>query len=478
MPGKKQGLGPSVSRPLEERPWRLLYGALLVLLDTTAASLAVFAVFPVATSGTHVGAAYFALVCSWPIFVALAGGYRARFAGVGLEESLRVLWAALGLLALFTAVAYFGQINVPRKVPIVVVGVALVGGLLTRTLSRRALYNLRSRARCIVRVLVVGDEAGIASFEEQASRDPQAGLRVVAVCTPPTSARPARIPALPIHTSWADLVSTVEAARVELVAFTSCPELDDATVRRLRWQLEGLPVAVAIVPEIREVAAHRMHIRHVSGLAMITVDQPPSRGLRRAVKHATDRIVALVLFVLLLPLMLAVACAISLTSDGPVLFRQTRVKRDGVLFECLKFRSMIVDADSQFAQVCGQNERPDGPHFKILQDPRVTRVGRFLRRYSLDEIPQLVNVITGSMSLVGPRPPLPREVANYTEDTRRRLLVKPGLTGLWQVSGRASLTWTESLRMELRYVENWSLRLDLLIVWKTASAVLRGTGAF
>ena len=211
---------------------------------------------------------------------------------------------------------------------------------------------------------------------------------------------------------------------------------------------------------------------------MITVDQPPRRGLRRAIKHATDRIVALVLLVLLLPLMLAVACAISLTSEGPVLFCQTRVKRDGVLFKCLKFRSMVMDADSRFAEVCGQNERPDGPHFKILHDPRVTRVGRFLRRYSLDELPQLLNVITGSMSLVGPRPPLPREVANYTEDTRRRLLVKPGLTGLWQVSGRASLTWTESLRMELRYVENWSLRLDLLIVWKTASAVLRGAGAF
>jgi exopolysaccharide biosynthesis polyprenyl glycosylphosphotransferase len=190
-----------------------------------------------------------------------------------------------------------------------------------------------------------------------------------------------------------------------------------------------------------------------------------------------DRVLAAVVFVLTLPLLLAIVLMIRLTSPGPALFRQTRIGRDGREFTLLKFRSMYADAEARRAALLARNERAEGLLFKIRDDPRVTPVGRWLRKFSLDELPQLINVLTGRMSLVGPRPPLPEEVALYQDDVRRRLLVKPGLTGLWQISGRSDLDWDESVRLDLRYVENWSFTLDLMILWKTMSTVARGRGA-
>jgi lipopolysaccharide/colanic/teichoic acid biosynthesis glycosyltransferase len=179
-----------------------------------------------------------------------------------------------------------------------------------------------------------------------------------------------------------------------------------------------------------------------------------------------------------LPLMSGLWLAVRLSSPGPAIFKQTRTGQDGREFTLLKFRSMYVDAEKRKAELEDRNERAEGLLFKIRDDPRVTPVGRFLRRYSLDELPQLINVVQGKMSLVGPRPPLPEEVALYQDDVRRRLLVKPGLTGLWQISGRSDLDWDESVRLDLRYVENWSFTLDLMILWKTMSTVVRGRGAY
>ncbi len=457
--------------------WRSVYGAVLALCDVVAATVVVLTLR--SGIGQHVPASYFAVVLLWPAIVWITGIYSTRFPGVGLEESARVGWAALTLLGVLTGTAYFADLGVPRSVPLLAAVPVLVVGLLTRSAARRVLFRLRARGHCLLRVVVVGDETSIASFQEQAAFDAQAGLEVAGACTLEGPARSARLSTgLVVLAGQADLRAAVESAGADLVAFTPCAGLDGPTIRRLTWQLEGLPVTVAVVPEIREVAASRLHARHISGLAVITVDQPAMRGPKRVVKNCIDWLGAFALLLALGPLMIVIALCVRATSEGPALFRQTRVKREGRTFTCLKFRSMHLDAESQFENVVLHNERPEGPHFKIAKDPRVTPLGRVLRRYSLDELPQLFNVLSGSMSLVGPRPPLPREVATYNEDTSRRLLVKPGLTGLWQVSGRASLTWTESLRMELRYVENWSLRLDLLILWKTAAAVLRGTGAY
>jgi exopolysaccharide biosynthesis polyprenyl glycosylphosphotransferase len=213
----------------------------------------------------------------------------------------------------------------------------------------------------------------------------------------------------------------------------------------------------------------------VTGLPLLHVEQPRFSGGRRIVKATFDRVVALTAIVLLAPVLIGIALAIRITTRGPALFRQQRIGRDGTPFTMYKFRSMVIDAEDLRDQL--DSER-DGPMFKVRADPRVTGVGRWLRRYSLDELPQLFNVLNGSMSLVGPRPPLPGEVATYDGDVHRRLLVRPGVTGLWQVSGRADLSWDESVRLDLRYVDNWSLAADLLILWKTGRAVLQGSGAY
>jgi exopolysaccharide biosynthesis polyprenyl glycosylphosphotransferase len=205
------------------------------------------------------------------------------------------------------------------------------------------------------------------------------------------------------------------------------------------------------------------------------VEHPELAGARQLVKNVFDRVVAGLLLVLIAPLLLGLALAVRVSSPGPALFRQTRVGRDGRVFTIVKFRTMRQDAERMKVELVSD---ADGVLFKVRDDPRVTALGALMRRHSLDELPQLINVLFGHMSLVGPRPPLPEEVAQYGDDVRRRLLVRPGLTGLWQVSGRSDLSWEESVRLDLRYVENWSLMLDLQILWKTWSAVARGQGAY
>jgi exopolysaccharide biosynthesis polyprenyl glycosylphosphotransferase len=226
-----------------------------------------------------------------------------------------------------------------------------------------------------------------------------------------------------------------------------------------------------------EVTGPRLHVSPVYGLTLLHVSQPTFTGGKWIFKAVLDRLSALLALLVLAPLLLAVAVAIKLEDGGPVLFRQQRVGKAGERFWMLKFRSMVVDAERWRAELDAANEGA-GPLFKMRRDPRVTRVGTFIRRYSLDELPQLINVLAGDMSLVGPRPPLPAEVERYGFDARRRLLVKPGLTGLWQVSGRSDLSWEETVQLDLRYVENWSLTMDAAIVWKTAGAVLGGRGAY
>jgi exopolysaccharide biosynthesis polyprenyl glycosylphosphotransferase len=231
-----------------------------------------------------------------------------------------------------------------------------------------------------------------------------------------------------------------------------------------------------LAPALTDVAGPRIHVQPVAGLPLLHVAQPEFSGPRRLVKNTFDAGVAAVAVVVLSPVLLAVAVAVKLTDRGPVLFRQIRVGRTGEEFNAYKFRSMVVDAERRLPELRGPNE--GAGLFKMRDDPRVTRIGRFLRRYSLDELPQLFNVLKGQMSLVGPRPPLPAEVAQYPNEMRRRLLVKPGITGLWQVSGRSDLSWDESVRFDLYYVENWSLTSDLIILWRTVRAVFRGTGAY
>jgi exopolysaccharide biosynthesis polyprenyl glycosylphosphotransferase len=282
---------------------------------------------------------------------------------------------------------------------------------------------------------------------------------------------------LPVFGTFDDITQAVDLAEADTVVVLSCPELDGAALRRLAWRLERDEVDLVVASALVDVAGARTTIRPFDGLPMLHVEHPRLHGGIRLVKDLVDRVASVLLLMLFGPVLLGVALCVRLTSRGPVLFRQVRVGRDGREFRIFKFRSMYVDAESRLAELRHLNEH-DGVLFKMRDDPRVTPIGRWLRRLSLDELPQLLNIVLGHMSLVGPRPPLPDEVALYEDHVRRRLLVKPGLTGLWQVSGRSDLTWEESVRLDLRYVENWSFALDLMILWKTGSAISRGRGAY
>jgi exopolysaccharide biosynthesis polyprenyl glycosylphosphotransferase len=248
-------------------------------------------------------------------------------------------------------------------------------------------------------------------------------------------------------------------------------------MRTLAWQLEAVDVDLVVAPAVVDVASPRLQIHPVGGLPLLHVGRPQYRGAGKIGKLSLDFLGSIVGLLVLWPLFLIMTVLIKLDSPGPVFYRAERVGRNGKSFAMLKFRSMIVGAQNLRSPLIVHNEG-SGPLFKMRNDPRVTRVGRWMRRLSIDELPQLINVLAGQMSLVGPRPPLPSEVATYTDDTHRRMLVKPGITGLWQVSGRSDLAWQESVRLDLFYVENWSLIQDLVILWRTFGPVFRGTGAY
>jgi exopolysaccharide biosynthesis polyprenyl glycosylphosphotransferase len=311
-------------------------------------------------------------------------------------------------------------------------------------------------------------------LSERLEKRPADGYRVVAVCRPRGDG-PGVSPADALDE--ADIMAAVNRHSVDVVAVASDPDLAGQSLRRLSWALEQHGVELIVSPGIIEVAGPRISIRPVAGLSLLHLERPSASAGPHLLKSIFDRVAAFFLLTLVLPLLVGIALAVKLGSRGPVLFKQRRVGRGNSTFTMLKFRTMVVDAEDRLAALAEQSEG-NTVLFKLRVDPRVTKVGTFLRRYSMDELPQLINVLRGEMSLVGPRPPLEQEVAMYAADDTRRMLVKPGLTGLWQVSGRSDLSWDDSVLLDLRYVDNWSMTLDLLILWKTLRAVLKGSGAY
>jgi exopolysaccharide biosynthesis polyprenyl glycosylphosphotransferase len=414
-------------------------------------------------------------------FLALSGAYEERFLAQGIEELKRVFNASVRFVAAVALVAYGAKLPVARGfvVPDLLVGTGLL--VLCRYLGHRVVRRMRRRGRFTSRVLILGDVAHVAEMAAQMLADPGVGYEVVGACTP--SARGgdelSRL-GVPVVGRLTSLLPAVRECDADTVAVTASPGVTPHALRRMSWELEGSGVALLVAPGLTDVAGPRIHIRPIgSRLPLLHVEEPEFTGARRVLKTAQDVLLCGVGLLLLAPLLALVALAVKLDSRGPVFFRQTRVGRHGREFTVLKFRSMQLDAEQRLPGLRHLNDADRaGLLFKLHEDPRVTRVGRVLRRYSLDELPQLLNVLRGEMALVGPRPPLPGEVERYGADVRRRLLVKPGITGLWQVSGRSDLSWEDSVRLDLYYVENWSLALDLQIIAKTLVAVARGSGAY
>lgn len=403
--------------------------------------------------------------------------YERRFLFVGTEEYQRVLRAGLALVAAVALASYASDVRPSRGYLIVALPLATLASIGARFAMRRLLHRARVGGQFLRRVVAVGHPAAVADLTRQLRRERYHGLDVVGGCLPPGVNGGLEEVDLPVVGSFDAIDAAVAAAGADTVIVLSCPELNGRALRRLAWQLEDDDIDLILASALIDVAGERTTIRPVDGLPLLHVDHPRLAGAGRVVKAVFDRVGAAALICLFAPLLAAVAIAVKLDSPGPVIFRQVRVGKGGREFAMVKFRSMWHNADSLVAQLHASNET-DGLLFKMRADPRVTRVGRWLRRYSVDELPQLFNVLRGQMSLVGPRPPLPREVAAYPDDLRRRLAVKPGMTGLWQVSGRSDLPWEEAVRLDLRYVENWTLTMDLAILLRTLSAVVRSSGAY
>jgi exopolysaccharide biosynthesis polyprenyl glycosylphosphotransferase len=461
--------------------WSRRYRALLLVADVLI-GVAAGAVMLTVRSDVHLPSPYvllsMTLLAVWPLALGTAGAYSAQFYGTGSEEFRKVARAGVLLLAALSVVSYGAQLSLARSFVVFTVPAMTLATLVTRVVARKWLHRARRRGRCIKRVVAVGRDAAVADLVRRIQVDRFAGMEVVAACvtTPGAAARVESI-GVPIDGDLDDVVDVVQRRGADAVAVTSASETAALYLRKLSWQLEGTGIELLVSPGLIEIAGPRLHIRPFVGLPLLAIEEPTFSGWKRVLKGALDRIGAAVAILLVGPVLLAIAAAVRLSSPGPVLYRQERVGVNGDLYTMLKFRSMVDGADAKLHDLLTQNEA-SGLLFKMRKDPRVTTVGRWLRRFSLDELPQLFNVLGGSMSLVGPRPPLPHEVERYDTSIRRRLLVKPGLTGLWQISGRSDLSWEESVRLDLRYVENWSLALDLLILWKTASAVLRSRGAY
>ena len=422
-------------------------------------------------SWTTVGEAA-GLALGWILLILFHGGYDAKYVGAGTDEFKRVVNASITLLAAVSTVAY---IFLPESPPLRLVIPSLAIGLLLLLMGRWLLHiwlgHKRVKGAFLTTVLVVGDLERCTVLIDAFTRDPQAGYRAVAWIEPPDSGDSGEV------VGWLDVVgSWVHSHQVGAVALANGGGLDPELIRRLAWRLEGPRVDLLVSPILHDVAGPRLTVRPAAGLPLLHLDEPVLTGPKRFLKRGMDLVLVLPTLVLLAPVFAAVAIAIKVDSRGPAFYVSRRVGRAGEPFVCWKFRTMRVGADLERAAVIG---RPDGEIIeRYRHDPRITRVGRHLRRWSLDELPQCLNVLGGSMSLVGPRPVLPEELEFLCETDLRRHITKPGLTGIWQISGRKEVSWEERMTMDLYYVEHWSLPLDVVILVKTIRAVLARRGAY
>jgi exopolysaccharide biosynthesis polyprenyl glycosylphosphotransferase len=429
--------------------------------------------------GGYLTGEYAALSLAFPLLwvtaLWLAGGYDARFIGTGSDEFRKVLNAGVSLTAVLAIFSYLVNVEVSRGYLVIAVPGVTGLDLVARYALRKRLHKLRGTGRCMSTVVAVGYESAVADLITELGRDRYHGLKVVAACVAGSGAQ--EVAGVPVIGGLSDVTVVVRRCGADTVAVASCQEIDGFKLRSLAWELEKTGTDLFVAPALLDVAGPRTTVRPTAGLTLLHVDHPQLSGLRQVLKGLFDRLAAGAALIVLSPLMLTLAVIIRLSDKGPAFFTQTRVGKNGRVFKIYKFRTMVVDAERLRDQLIPSNDS-DGVLFKLRRDPRVTAIGARLRRWSMDELPQLLNVARGDMSLVGPRPALPDEAARYADHVRRRLVVKPGLTGLWQVNGRSNLSWEESVRLDLRYVENWSFALDLQILWKTGSALLRGAGAY
>ena len=490
QPGAQQGEPAAPAAPWARRYLRrLAYSDFLVVTGTVFATqvawvriLSAMEGEPVPPSGAQPNALAYSvcITAAWTFLLWSFGSRDPRSVGTGLTEYGRVLVASLATFGGLAIVVYLLNLQLARGYFLIALPVGLAALIASRATWRRWLCDQRRDGQFSSGVILVGTAASVSHIARELARTPAAGYRVMGACVPnDETASDGLDDDIRLVGEFDDLVPALHATGSDTVMITSSDELTPQRVRELSWKLEPGRQHLIVAPSLTDIGGPRIHMRPVAGLPLVHVETPRYEGLKRISKRTFDIAASTILIALASPFLALIAITVRMTSPGDVFFRQERVGLNGKPFTMLKFRSMVSDAEALLANLQAQ-ARTEGNSvmFKMRNDPRITPIGGLMRRFSIDELPQLFNVLRGSMSLVGPRPPLDTEVAVYENHVHRRFLVKPGITGLWQVSGRSNLSWEDTVRLDLYYVENWSMTGDLIILWRTARAVFARDGAY
>ncbi len=479
-----------VAAPSRAIRWQRSYARRLAITDTIIVIATVFGaqllrfgqsdadLFIPGVSGDGFDLAYTfvsaVVAAGWLVMLRVHGTRHEKRVGSGWEEYRRVLDASLRVFGAVAIVAFLLSVEVARGYLLLAMplGVLLLIG--SRWMWRHWLDRQRAQGRYLARAVLVGEHAKTLHVAHELQRDPSAGIVVTGAITEQPGGT--LMPGVPLIGSLDDIVGGVARVDADSVVYSGSDLISPAKLRQFGWDLQERNIDLVVAAALTDVAGPRIHAQPVAGLSLIHVDSPEFTGARYVTKRAFDIVVSSLALLVLSPLLAVIALMVR-TDGGPALFHQSRVGLDGRAFTMFKFRSMVVDAEARLPELLTGSDG-NGMLFKMRQDPRVTRLGAVLRRLSIDELPQLINVLRGDMSLVGPRPPLRSEVDMYEHWAHRRMMVKPGITGLWQVSGRSDLSWDDSIRLDLYYVENWSLASDMVIMWRTGRAVLERHGAY
>lgn len=411
------------------------------------------------------------LIAGWMLVLKVYETRDARIIGAGPTEYRRIADGSLRLFGLVAIVAFLFQINLARGYILIALPSGVGVLVLSRWLWRQWLGAKRRSGEFSAAVLLVGGQHSVTDLRREFLRHPEEGYRVVGVCLTGSAELPSSEDSVPTYYHLDAVEQAMRATGADTLVVTSGDQMSPSNVRRLSWMLDGERHRLIVGASLTDIAGPRIHTRPVAGLPLIHVEVPRYDGPKHLGKRVFDFIGAAVLILILSPLLAVLAVAVKVSSHGPVIYRQERIGLNGKSFMMYKFRSMKAGADAELGDLLARQGKAGRPLFKIDNDPRITPLGKFLRKHSLDEFPQLFNVLFGDMSLVGPRPQRAGEVRLYDEAAKRRLLVKPGMSGMWQVSGRSTLSWEDALRLDLFYVENWSLIGDITILWKTVKAV-------
>lgn len=460
------------------RPWRSAFPAFRVAAVARESALAVASAAVLLLSATSAATALawgLVLLVLIPGAIAAAGGYAWRTLGEGAIEARTVVRAGGMVVLTLMIFGYLGLIQVPAMLVTVAAPTAIGAALVGRRIARRAVVRRRALGDAMLRTVVVGSGTSTAELLADIKRAPGAGYDVVGWCGSATDAEaPRGVAALGALGSIEAIAEVATEHRADVVLLVG--EQSSTAARRASWALQGTGAALVVVPVVSEIGSARVRVRPTGDMWSVQLDIA-SRRTKVPGKALVDRALGAAMLAVAGLVLVPVLAAVRLNSAGSPLYKQQRIGIDGKPFTMWKVRSMYIDADARRAALTEDTDG-NGLLFKMRSDPRVTPIGRVLRRLSIDELPQLYNVVRGDMSIVGPRPALAEETQQYEGDEPKRLAVKPGLTGLWQVSGRSDLTREESMRLDLRYVDNWSLGLDASILTRTFSAVTRGRGAY